>query len=369
MAFCRNLRYIYNISKLLYNYGVFMSKVLKVAISGLGRIAWWYHLPMLENDERFELVAVSDPVEERLKEFSETHPAVHTYTDYNAMLDSEATLDMVVIASPTMFHLPQAVAALEHKLAVFLEKPMCESLESAEKLAAAVERTNGKLMLYQPHRSHLETMVLKNQVLSKLGSINHVRRTLAIFNRRNDWQSRKDCGGGMLNNYGAHYIDQFMHVFGFDLTIDGCLMRRTVGIGDAEDLVSVLMTNKAGISCNLEINLGSAETINTWEVFGSLGCARWDNTQTCWHVTYVEPGTLTELSMQDSLAALGRSYSQEGNIPWIREEIALDSETQINFYDKIYDYFANDLAPFVPLAESMQLMKALADCRKASERN
>ena len=345
-----------------------MSKKMKVLVSGLGRIAWPYHLPMLEKDERFELIAVADPSAERCSEAVQQYPQINTYSDYDAMLEAEKSADMVVIASPTMFHLPQTVAALERKLAVFLEKPMCESWDSACKLADAVKKYQGKVMLYQPHRANQQTLLLKNEIIPKLGKINHAKRVLSLFNRRNDWQSRKDCGGGMLNNYGAHYIDQFMCVFGSGkLKIEGCMMRRTVGIGDAEDLVDVLMVNEHDISCNLEINLGSADFIDSWDVYGSLGSAHWDNKLDHWQIAYVEPGTLPELDMQQTLAAQNRSYSLEGSIPWIRETVALDSIEPVDFYDCIYKYFVEDKMAFVPFEESMRLMKALHDCRIAAE--
>ena len=345
-----------------------MNKKVKVVVSGMGRIAWQYHLPMIERDERFELIAISDPSAERQQEAREKYPQINTYSDFNAMLDAEKSADMAVIASPTTFHCQQSIAALEHNLAVFLEKPMCESLESAQKLADAVERLNGKLMLYQPHRARQETIALQKLVLDKLGKINHVRRTLSLFNRRNDWQSRKDCGGGMLNNYGAHYIDQFMYVFGHDaMTVKGSLLQRTVGIGDAEDLVNVLMQNSAGISCNLEINLGCAVPVNSWDIYGTLGCAHWDGQLDHWQLTYVKPGTLSEMTMQTTLAAQNRSYSLEGAIPWIKEEISLDLVKPLNYYDAVYDYFVNGQQPLVPLQETMTLMRVLNDCRNMAE--
>ena len=51
-----------------------MNKKIKVVVSGLGRISWLYHLPMIERDERFELLAVSDPSDERRQEVLEKYP-------------------------------------------------------------------------------------------------------------------------------------------------------------------------------------------------------------------------------------------------------------------------------------------------------
>ena len=163
-----------------------MNKKVKVVVSGMGRIAWEYHLPMIERDERFELIAISDPSTERQQEAREKYPQINTYSDFDAMLDAEKSADMAVIASPTMFHKPQTIAALDRGLMVFLEKPMCESLESAQEVAEAVKRTNGKLMLYQPHRNWGEYLMFQDKVRHKLGTITHSRRILEFYNRRND---------------------------------------------------------------------------------------------------------------------------------------------------------------------------------------
>ena len=338
--------------------------MINVIVSGLGRIAWRYHLPQIKADPRFNLLAISDPVEERRNEAAAEYPGINTYADYDQMLVAEKTADMVVIASPTMFHKPQTIAALERGLMVFLEKPMCESLESAQEVADAVKRTNGKLMLYQPHRNWGEYLMFQNKVRHKLGTITHSRRVLEFYNRRNDWQSRVDCGGGMLNNYGAHYIDQFLAAFGGPVEVKGAVMQRTVGIGDAEDLVSVLLQSSSGVSGTVEINLGAATRSDTWEVFGTLGSAKYCAAAKSWVITYIEPGTLPELQMQQTLAAQDRAYSLETNIPWITETLECDTWDVPSYYNYIYDYFADNKAPYVPLSESMELMLILDDCRK-----
>ena len=338
--------------------------MINVVVSGLGRIAWRYHLPKIKEDSRFNLLAISDPVEERRNEAAAEYPGIRTYADYDEMIAAEKSADMAVIASPTMFHKPQTIAALDRGLMVFLEKPMCESLESAQEVAEAVKRSNGKLMLYQPHRNWGEYLMFQKSVRQKLGTITHSRRVLEFYNRRNDWQSRVDCGGGMLNNYGAHYIDQFLAAFGGPVEVKGAIMQRTVGIGDAEDLVSVLLKSSSGVSGTVEINLGSAARTDTWEVFGTLGSAKYCANAKSWVITYIEPGTLPELEMQKTLAAQDRAYSLETNIPWITETLPCDTWDVPSYYNYIYDYFAENKTPYVPLSESMELMRILSECRK-----
>jgi predicted dehydrogenase len=63
----------------------------------------------------------------------------------------------------------------------------------------------------------------------------HVRRALFNFARRDDWQSLRRYGGGMLNNYGAHAIDQVLQLIGYDIRRVFCNLRLVASLGDADE--------------------------------------------------------------------------------------------------------------------------------------
>jgi len=80
---------------------------LRTAIVGLGRVGWQFHLPQAVKHEGFQVVAVVDPLAERLEEARTTLGVQKGYRDLDALLAAEK-LDLVVIASPTQFHTDQA---------------------------------------------------------------------------------------------------------------------------------------------------------------------------------------------------------------------------------------------------------------------
>ena len=76
-------------------------------------------------------------------------------------------------------------------------------------MVETARRLERKLMVYQPHRLSSECLGAKAILESgKLGSPYMFSRYSSNFCRRNDWQAFYANGGGMLFNYGAHYIDQ-----------------------------------------------------------------------------------------------------------------------------------------------------------------
>lgn len=76
--------------------------MIKTAIIGLGRIGWQFHLPQVVHHSEYSLIAVVDPLKERLDAAKEKY-GVRGYTDHQTMLACEKP-QLVVIASPTMFH-------------------------------------------------------------------------------------------------------------------------------------------------------------------------------------------------------------------------------------------------------------------------
>ncbi len=189
------------------------NKQLRIAVVGLGRIGWQFHLPAITSHQGFCLAAVADPLPERLEEAKNTFGA-KGYCDYEQMLTVEKP-DVVVIASPTKFHCAQIVKAFECGCDVFCEKPVVLNLSEMDIIISSQKKHGRKFMAYQPHRSFSDIVCLKHIIsLGLLGRIYMIKRCCTDFNRRSDWQAFRSYGGGMLNNYGSHFIDQLLHLGG-----------------------------------------------------------------------------------------------------------------------------------------------------------
>lgn len=349
-----------------------MSKTrLKVVVAGLGRIAWAYHLPeLLKMPERFEVLAVADPLEDRCREAVAEFKVPRTYASCEAMLDAEKEADLLVLTTPTCFHAAQTRYAFERGIDVFCEKPLAGNFAEAQQMVDDMKAFGRKIMVYQPHRVRPEAQVLKNEVLPSglLGKVFMTRRTCHAFSRRNDWQSKLEFGGGMLNNYGAHFIDQYMYVFGgthFD--VNGCDLRRVVSLGDADDVAKILLNNPDGVIGDIDINMATAFNETGWIVYGDHGSARIDGND--WLVRYIPADEMPPLELQGSMAAAGRQYASEAPLKWHEKRFPLPPHVAGIYYDYVYDYFALDRKPFAPIELTLELMRVNAECRRlASEK-
>ena len=339
-------------------------KVLKTAVLGLGRIAWQFHIPEIRQHAGFHLAAVVDPLPERRAEAVVAF-GCDAYADFEELLRARRDLDLVVVASPTPFHAAQTLTAFAHGLDVFCDKPMAMNLEEADRMIAGMKASGRKLMVYQPHRAVAEAQTLRGLLARDLiGRVYLIKRALSLYTRRNDWQAFAKYGGGMLNNYGAHMIDQLLYLAQSGAASVSCHLKTIASLGDAEDVVKAVIETKNGVLLDLDINMAAALPLQDWYVAGERGSLTFDRAQNAWIARYFAPGSLPELHVQAGLAAAERRYGSGETIPWQDEVFPVVATAAIDFYDACQAFFARGETPFVPIADSREVMRVLACCRE-----
>ncbi len=138
----------------------------RVGVIGCGRVAW-----LLENDERrskpcshvggwlkqpgIQLQAACDIDTQRLSDFGEHYGVESRYTDYRAMLAGEQ-LDYVSIAAYATERADMVCAAAEAGVkGIWCEKAAAVSLAEIERMQAALERHNTRLIVSYMRRWEL----------------------------------------------------------------------------------------------------------------------------------------------------------------------------------------------------------------------
>src|SRR5215469_4235433 len=100
--------------------------MIRVGLVGFGMAGRVFHGPLISSVEGLELAAV---VERTSNKAAERYPGITTYRTLEELL-TDASIKLVVIATPNGSHFPIAMQALEAAKSVVVDKPM--ALTSAE---------------------------------------------------------------------------------------------------------------------------------------------------------------------------------------------------------------------------------------------
>ncbi len=113
---------------------------LRVGVLGCGPIAQAAHFESCLKARNATLFAICDVADDLRERMAEAHSPERSYSDYDVML-SDPDVEAIVIAVSDPFHVSTAIRALEAGKHVLCEKPLGESVEDAERLKLAVERS------------------------------------------------------------------------------------------------------------------------------------------------------------------------------------------------------------------------------------
>ena len=97
------------------------------------------------NNNACQIVAVCDVYEKRKKETAARHNA-KAFSDYREVLAMPG-LDAVIVATPDHWHARIALDAMDNGKDVYLEKPMCHTIEEAKKLVETTKETKRVLQV------------------------------------------------------------------------------------------------------------------------------------------------------------------------------------------------------------------------------
>ena len=187
----------------------------RIGLVGAGMIGVSHKEAILGNKD-CTLSAICDLDADKAYKLSEGTNA-RIYTDYKEMQKSEQ-LDAVILNLPHFLHKDASVYFLNHKTAVLVEKPMANTVRECEEMIAASKENGVPLAVghvqryYACYRKLRE--IIKENKFGKLCQITETRN-VDYFTKRPRWfLNKKQAGGGILMNYGAHTLDKLFFTTG-----------------------------------------------------------------------------------------------------------------------------------------------------------
>lgn len=190
-------------------------KKIRVAIVGTGYIGD-FHARAILNAGGAEITVACARTRESAGAFAKRYEIPHATTRALSIAGRD-DVDAVVIGTPNKFHAPYALAMLEAKKHVLLEKPMAMNAKEAAAVARAARRYKRTVLVGHMWRFDAEVNYIRGAV--KEGLIGDVVRTKGYGIHENwgpsGWFVKKKlAGGGALADMGVHAIDTARYIMG-----------------------------------------------------------------------------------------------------------------------------------------------------------
>lgn len=210
-----------------------MTASLNVALIGYGYAGRVFHAPLITASRGLNLARVTSS---RPGDVMANLPHVRVSSSLTETLD-DATIDLVVIATPNAMHATQAHAALDAGKHVVVDKPFTVTVEEAESVGAHAERAGRVLSVFHNRRWDSDFLTLRS--LLESGTLGEVRYFESRFDRfrpvvRDRWRERSGPGAGLWYDLGPHLIDQALQLFGAPqgIEVDRAILREGAEVDD-----------------------------------------------------------------------------------------------------------------------------------------
>jgi predicted dehydrogenase len=243
-------------------------------------------LAALAKSRLIEICAVADPIPELVEKAAICAPAAIHLSELDELLGLD--LDALVIATPSAQHARQSIAALEHGLAVFCQKPLGRNTTEVSAVIDAARRADRLLGVDLSYR--FTRAMQRIRPLVRSGALGEIFAIDLVFHNAygpdKPWfYDRKESGGGCLIDLGIHLVDAALWVLDCPiLRVEGKLFSkgRLVRTSDevCEDYATARLDAASGavvsLACSWNLHAGR-DAIIEMAFYGTKGGAAMRN--------------------------------------------------------------------------------------------
>lgn len=271
--------------------------MFRFGIVGAGIIGEEHKEALLLNPE-CQITAVCDIEIEKAAKLAEGTSA-RIYKDYKEMQQNEE-LDAVILNLPHFLHMEVTVYFLEHKIPVLCEKPMANTVAECDTMIETAKRTATPLAIGHVQRyfaGYREVKrIIESGELGKLCSFTELRNIDYFTNRPKWFLSKKQAGGGILMNYGAHALDKLFYTTGLKVEKVMSILSNKLTDDDVEASAQVILQLTGNVSASL--TYCGCHVLSQYEnyFFFTEGAARLSGGQGVWVSKNKGPYEKVELS-------------------------------------------------------------------------
>ncbi len=208
---------------------------IRAAIIGYGGSGKLSHADPMRERPEFEIRAVCD-VSSAQREQAQKEQNCPVYESVDQLLEHAGELDLAVVVTRTDTHCQIVRDCLRAGLHVVVTKPWALNRAEADQMIEASIAADREIFPWMPMSWSPEYLMIQGLLQEEtIGDVFLVRRQIASFWKRDDWQTRAEFGGGYLLNWGMHIVQPVLDLVPSPAIRVFGQMQQTVNPGDTED--------------------------------------------------------------------------------------------------------------------------------------
>jgi predicted dehydrogenase len=227
-------------------------------------------------------LAACDPDPDRLAPMV-TELGIQPFADFDKAMTATKP-DSVFVCTPPVFHVSQALQAVQAGAHVFVEKPLSHALDGIDELIAEAEARQRVVQVGYNLRFHPGLQKVKQLVDSgTIGRILWARVEIGQYlpdwrpwqDYRQSYTARRDLGGGIILD-ASHELDYIIWLLGQPIEVM-CMAGKVSDLEvDVEDCATVLLRFAGGVQVDVHMDFVQRGYARSCRLTGEQGTIVWD---------------------------------------------------------------------------------------------
>lgn len=341
-------------------------KKIKAAVIGYGGMGNWHCRKIKEIDE-LELAGVYDILESKNAAAEEN--GYHAKSSLEELL-ADPAVEIVTVATPNQVHKPICIQAMEAGKHVVCEKPVALNHEELQDMIQAAEENGVIFTVHQNRRWDEDFLIMKH--LYEEGTLGNVFRIESrVHGSRGipgDWRNQKECGGGMVLDWGVHLLDQMLLMVQKKITSIYAELSYVTN-ENCDDGFTVTLKFEDGPVAQVQVGTSNFINLPRWYMLGENGSAVIQNFKCEGNIVMVSDWehrdavpVVTAAGLTKTMAPRTKDTIEEYPLPRQQTDVR-------DFYRNVIKAIHGEEPQIVTHKQLMRVMKLMEAIFESAEKN
>ena len=337
-----------------------------LAVIGYGGLGGW-HTRLADQIEEIELLGVYDIKPERNALAVEN--GLHAYASLEELL-ADQRVEVVTVAIPNHIHKDVCIQAMAAGKNVVCEKPVALSSAELQEMIDASKKYGVLFTVHQNRRWDEDWRTVKyiydHYTLGKTFRIeSRVHGSRGI---PGDWRNQKECGGGMVLDWGVHLLDQIMQMVDKKIVSIYATLSFVTN-ENCDDGFTVTLTFEDGLVVVVEVGTSNFINLPRWYVLGENGSAVIENFQQDGKIVMVSDWEKRDAVPVVTAAGLTKTMAPRTNETIQEYPLPKQTADIRDYYRNICKAIRGEEEQLIKHHELMRVMKLMEAIFESAEQN